>query len=188
MGLGSILFIALGLSMDAFAVSISSGARTRHRLLQNALLIALFFGAFQAIMPAVGWAAGCSFASLISQYDHWIAFGLLSALGGKMIYETLKDDEEESDGEGVLSLTLSLLLALSVATSLDALAVGVSFACINASILVPVLIIGVVTFLLSMAGVVLGHRCGNAFGKKFEVVGGLILIGIGLKILISHLC
>lgn len=185
MGLGTIFFLAIGLSMDAFAVSVSSGTRARSRLLWNALIIGLFFGAFQALMPALGWAAGLGVRNLIADYDHWIAFVLLTFLGCKMFYEALSTPDGE---EGrVLSLTLSLLLTLSIATSIDALAVGFTFSTIKIAILRPVLIIGFVTFVISMTGVLIGNKCGEFFGRKMEFLGGLILIAIGVKILMAHL-
>jgi putative Mn2+ efflux pump MntP len=212
MGLGTILFLAVGLSMDAFAVSISSGTRARSRLFWTALVMGLFFGAFQALMPAlgsaVGWAANLGLRNVITHYDHWIAFLLLTALGGKMIYEVIRDwlavvvfryfrarrlfrffrSDEEKDDNRVLSLTLGLLLTLSIATSIDALAVGFTFSAIKMSILRPVTIIGAVTFAFSMSGVFIGSKCGECFGKKAEFAGGLILIVIGAKILLAHLC
>ena len=148
--------------------------------------MALFFGVFQAVMPTLGWAAGYSLRNMIKDYDHWIAFVLLSILGIKMIIEAFgkPDLEEESKA---LALTFSLLLTLSVATSIDALAVGFSLPFLSKSILIPVTIIGLVTFTISGAGVVIGHRFGRLFGKKFELIGGAILIAIGLKILLGHL-
>lgn len=186
MGFGTIFFIAIGLSMDAFAVSISSGSRAQERLMRSALIIALFFGGFQALMPALGWAAGFGLREWVERYDHWIAFSLLTGLGGKMFFEALRG-RGEAEGGKKLSLTLSLLLTLSVATSIDALAVGFSFSALKIGILIPVIVIGVVTFIISMAGVVIGHKCGEFFGNKFEFVGGLILIAIGVKILLAHL-
>lgn len=186
MGFGTIFFIAIGLSMDAFAVSISSGSRAQTRLLRSALIIALFFGGFQALMPALGWAAGFGMRNWVEHYDHWIAFILLTVLGGKMFFEALRGGDDEAEGGKTLSLTLSLLLTLSVATSIDALAVGFSFSALKIGILIPVLVIGVVTFIISMAGVMIGHKCGEFFGNKFEFIGGLILIAIGVKILLAH--
>lgn len=186
MGLSTIFFLAVGLSMDAFAVSISSGAKTKYRLVQNALVIALFFGAFQALMPVLGWLAGCSLRDLISSYDHWVAFGLLTILGCKMIYESISGADEGEVKNETLSLTFRLLLTLSIATSIDALAVGISFSVLKASIVLPIIIIGLVTFLISGVGVLIGHKFGSLFGKKFELIGGLILIAIGIKILLVH--
>ncbi|MBW2222203.1 MAG: manganese efflux pump [Deltaproteobacteria bacterium] len=180
----TIIAIAFGLAMDAFAVSITSGITIKNLKINNALKIALFFGLFQAIMPLVGWLAGLSLKDFISEIDHWIAFGLLSFIGCKMIYEsiTVQSNEKQID-----PLNVYVLLMLSVATSIDALAVGVSFAFLKVSIVTPVIIIGTLTFLLSYLGVYIGDRIGHFFENKIEIAGGLLLIGIGLKILIESL-
>lgn len=180
----TIIAIAFGLAMDAFAVSITSGITIKHLKINNALKIAVFFGLFQAIMPLVGWLAGLSLKDFISEIDHWIAFGLLSFIGCKMIYEsiTVQSNEKHFD-----PLNVYVLLMLSVATSIDALAVGVSFAFLKVSIVTPVIIIGTITFLLSYLGVYIGDRIGHFFENKIEIAGGLLLIGIGLKILIESL-
>ena len=180
----TIIFIAFGLAMDAFAVSVTSGITIKQLKVRNALKIALFFGAFQAFMPVIGWLAGLSLRAIISSVDHWIAFGLLFVVGCKMIYESVKLEPKERT---INPLDVSILLMLSIATSIDALAVGVSFAFLKVSIATPVIIIGVVTFILSFTGVYIGDRFGHFFEKKIEIAGGLILIGIGLKILIEHL-
>ena len=180
----SILFISLGLAMDAFAVSIASGF-TIHRLrVGHALRIAFFFGAFQAIMPVIGWLAGLSVQEYIASIDHWIAFGLLGFVGGRMIYEAsiMGDDKDEKD-----PLNIYVLLMLSLATSIDALAVGLSLSFLNVAIALPAIVIGCVTFVLSFAGVYIGDRFGHFFESKIEVIGGIILIAIGVKILIEHL-
>jgi len=165
-------------------VSITSGITIKHLKINNALKIAVFFGLFQAIMPLVGWLAGLSLKDFISEIDHWIAFGLLSFIGCKMIYEsiTVQSNEKHFD-----PLNVYVLLMLSVATSIDALAVGVSFAFLKVSIVTPVIIIGTITFLLSYLGVYIGDRIGHFFENKIEIAGGLLLIGIGLKILIESL-
>jgi putative Mn2+ efflux pump MntP len=178
------LFLAFGLAMDAFAVSISSGITIKKPSMVNALKIAVFFGAFQALMPVIGWLAGLGLRELISRVDHWIAFGLLCLIGGRMIYESTKARSEKSN---LNPLSISVLLLLSVATSIDALAAGVSLAFLEMSIIVPVIIIGTVTFVLSFAGVFVGDKSGHIFQNKAEFVGGLVLIGIGMKILIEHL-
>jgi putative Mn2+ efflux pump MntP len=180
----TIIFIAFGLAMDAFAVSVTSGITIKQLKVRNALKIALFFGAFQAFMPVIGWLAGLSLRAIISSVDHWIAFGLLFVVGCKMIYESVKLEPKERT---INPLDVSILLMLSIATSIDALAVGVSFAFLKVSIATPVIIIGVVTFILSFTGVYIGDRFGHFFEKKIEIAGGLILIGIGMKILIEHL-
>jgi len=183
MGIISILFIAVGLAMDAFAVSIASGFKTRTLRLAYALKIAAFFGGFQALMPVIGWAAGLHFRNIITGVDHWIAFGLLSAVGVKMICESFKLKSHE---QKISPLNISVLLILSVATSIDALAVGLSLSFLNVSIALPAVIIGAITFVLSFLGVFIGNRTGHFFEGKIEMAGGIILIAIGLKILIEH--
>jgi manganese efflux pump family protein len=182
--LWSILFIALALAMDAFAVSIASGFAVRRMHVRHALSMAGSFGAFQALMPLLGWFCGIRLRVWIEGVDHWIAFGLLSFVGGKMIVEALKIEEME---EKTNPFAWRVLLVLSVATSIDALAAGLSFALLNVAILAPVLIIGAVTFAMSFAGIAIGARGGHLFEKKIEVLGGVILIAIGVKILLSHL-
>ena len=180
----SLLLIAFGLAMDAFAVSISNGITIKHQRTNHALRIGIFFGSFQALMPLIGWSAGLTLRDLISGVDHWIAFGLLSLIGCKMIYESTKMDAQKKE---TFSLSLWMLLMLSIATSIDALAVGISFAFLNISIVTPIIVIGTVTFMLSFLGVLIGNKAGHFFERKIEVIGGLILIGIGVKILIGHL-
>lgn len=183
-----ILFIAVGLSMDAFAVSLASGATMKRLHLPNALKMGLFFGGFQAFMPVLGWAAGLSMNNFISAWDHWIAFVLLSAVGGKMVYEALKiKEEEECGGPKTCPFDTGTLTVLALATSIDALAVGLTFSLLQVSIITPVLVIGLVTFLMSVAGVKIGSKGGHFFEHKMEAAGGFILIAIGLKILLGHL-
>lgn len=169
--------------MDAFSVSISHGLANKTFKASNALKLGVSFGTFQAIMPVLGWFAGINIIDLISSFDHWIAFGLLSFIGGKMIYESHKNEPEKL----INSLNVSVLLILSIATSIDALAVGLSLSFLKISIFTPALIIGLITFSLSFLGVFLGSRFGHFLGKKVEVVGGLILVVIGLRILVEHL-
>jgi putative Mn2+ efflux pump MntP len=180
----SIVIIAVGLAMDAFAVSITSGITIKRLHINHALKIALFFGLFQAIMPIIGWLAGLSLRDYISAIDHWIAFGLLSFIGCKMIYESIT---VQSSKKEINPLNVYVLLVLSVATSIDALAVGVSFAFLKVSIVTPVIIIGTVTFMLSYLGVYIGDRIGHFFENKIEIAGGILLIGIGIKILVEGL-
>ena len=180
----SIVLIAVGLAMDAFAVSITSGITIKRLRINNALKIAIFFGLFQAVMPIIGWLAGLSLRDYISAVDHWIAFGLLSFIGCKMIYESITVQSSEKE---MNPLNVYVLLVLSVATSIDALAVGVSFAFLKVSIVTPVIIIGTVTFFLSYLGVYIGDRIGHFFENKIEIAGGLLLIGIGIKILVEGL-
>lgn len=182
MNIIKIVLIALGLAMDAFAVSVASGVIIKRLRIKSALRIAVFFGLFQAVMPLIGWLAGLSLKDFISGVDHWIAFGLLSTIGCKMIYESAKIQSNNFD-----PLNIYVLLMLSIATSIDALAVGVTFAFLEISIVTPIVIIGVVTFLLSFIGVFVGNRFGHFFEKKIELAGGLILICIGVKILVEHM-
>ncbi|MBE9185753.1 manganese efflux pump [Microcoleus sp. LEGE 07076] len=178
------VFLSLGLAADAFAVAISSGLAIKHMNLNKALKIALFFGCFQALMPVIGWLAGLSLSFWITPIDHWIVFGLLSFIGGKMIYESLQSAEYEKKFN---PLHTGTLITLSVATSLDALAVGIGFAVLKDSIAQAVTAIGLITFFLTFVGVFIGHKCGNLFANKIEILGGGILIFIGSKILFEHL-
>jgi len=183
-----ILFIALGLSMDAFAVAIASGATMKRLHLPNALKMGLFFGGFQALMPVLGWGAGLSMRGFISGWDHWIAFGLLLGVGGKMLYEAVAmKEEEECGGPKTCPFDTGTLTVLAIATSIDALAVGLTFSLLALSIMGPVLVIGLVTFLMSVAGVKIGSAGGHFFEHKMEAAGGVVLIAIGLKILLGHL-
>jgi putative Mn2+ efflux pump MntP len=180
----STFIIALGLAMDAFAVSIASGVTIQQMRLRQTLTIALSFGFFQGIMPILGWMAGLGFREHIAAYDHWLAFLLLAGVGAKMIYESFQLEDDECDE---FCMTGGRLLLLSIATSIDALAVGLSLSFINVTIFLPALMIGVVTFILSYAGVMIGKKAGHLFEGKIEIAGGLILIGIGFKILLEHL-
>ncbi len=170
--------------MDAFAVSVTSGVTIKHLKIHHALKIAFFFGLFQAIMPVIGWLAGLSLRMFIENIDHWIAFVLLSFIGSKMIYESRKIGKDKNVED---PLNIFVLLVLSIATSIDALAVGITFAALNITIAEPVIIIGVITFILCLAGVYIGDRIGHLFESKMELAGGTILIFIGVKILAEHL-
>lgn len=183
--LATTLPIAIGLSMDALAVSIASGAALVRGKLRQAVRIAAFFGLFQALMPALGWLVCKSFRETVASVDHWIAFGLLSVIGAKMIWESWQFDDEDETSR--VEHTTIRLLALSIATSIDALAVGGSYAFLGVSIAQPIVIIGAVTFGACFAGVLLGARVGHWFEGRIELVGGLVLIGIGAKILGEHL-
>ncbi len=180
----TIFLIALGLAMDAFAVSIASGVTLKCFKAVPAFRMAIFFGGFQAIMPVLGWLAGSTFHNCIQAFDHWIAFGLLAFIGGKMIYESSFIEKTESKCD---PNSLSTVFILAIATSIDALAVGLSFSVLNVSIIQPVIITGIVTFLLSLLGVYIGGKFGSLFESKIELAGGIVLIGIGVKILIEHL-
>ena len=179
-----LLLVALGVSADAFAVALGKGLHMKAFNLRHALAIALAFGGFQAVMPLLGWLLASQFARYITGVDHWIAFALLLLIGAKMIWEAFHggtDDEEDSD-----TLPVRELLVLSVATSIDALAVGISFAFLPVSIWHAVALIGVCTFVLSLAGVLVGRRVGRRFGAPAEIAGGLILILIGTRVLLDH--
>lgn len=180
----TIFVIAVGLAMDAFAVSIASGVTLKCFQAKPAFRVAFFFGGFQALMPVIGWLAGSTFYKYIQAFDHWIAFGLLSFIGGKMIYESfvIKETESKCDPRN-----LEMVFLLAIATSIDALAVGLSFSVLKVVIIFPVIVIGLVTFILSFTGVYIGGKFGSIFENKIELIGGLVLIGIGIKILIEHL-
>jgi putative Mn2+ efflux pump MntP len=179
----TILLIALGLAMDSFSVAIANGFATKTFKITEALKISAFFGFFQAIMPIIGWYAGVHILDLISDYDHWVAFFLLTFIGSRMIYESIRKESNRL----VSSLSIKVLLILSIATSIDALAVGLSLSLLKVSIIIPAIVTGVVTFSLSFFGVYLGGRFGRLLKNRVESLGGLILVAIGLKILLEHL-
>lgn len=185
MGFVELFLIGVGLSMDAFAVSICKGLNMKKINYKHALIIGGFFGGFQALMPLLGWALGSQFEQYIESVDHWIAFILLAFIGGKMVYESIKggDDDEESSHQD--KLDIKELFMLAVATSIDALAVGVTFAFLEVSILPSITLIGITTFVISVGGVVIGNRFGSKYKNKAEIAGGMILILIGLKILLE---
>jgi putative Mn2+ efflux pump MntP len=183
MDTATILLIAFSLAMDAFAVSITNGIIVTHQRRRSALTMALFFGGFQMFMPMIGWLAGLGVKELIMGVDHWIAFGLLALIGSKMIYDSTKKKSDKQDNQ----LSIHTLLTLSIATSIDALMVGLSFAFLQTLIATPIIIIGIVTFSLSLMGFFFGNIVGQFFGNKIKIIGGLILIGIGVRILIEHL-
>lgn len=183
MSLTELFIIAVGLSMDAFAVSVCKGLSVQKMKISHALICGLYFGGFQALMPAIGYLLGSQFESMITHIDHWIAFILLGVIGFNMVKESRETDEEKLDaGFGVCSM-----LPLAVATSIDALAVGVTFAFLKVDIVWAVLFIGVVTFALSSVGVRVGHVFGVKYKSRAELAGGVILILMGTKILLEHL-
>lgn len=184
MDLVTIIVIAVGVAIDAFAVSIVSGSAYKQLRVRHALRIAVFFGGFQAFMPLIGFLAGLSVKEYIANYDHWVAFGLLSAVGGKMIYESFKIKSVRGNFD---PSNIFVLLVLSIATSIDALAIGITLSLITSSIITAVIIIGLVTFVLSYLGVFVGKKFGHFFENKIKAIGGLILIGLGVKILFEHL-
>ena len=179
-----LLLIAIGLSMDAFSVSVCKGLTTRKFSWRMALVCGLWFGLFQALMPVVGYFLGIQFQHLIDSIDHWIAFGLLFLIGANMIREAIWGGEDHQHNG---SLEFKTMFLLAVATSIDALAVGVSFACIQVELWSSVLVIGITTFLFSVLGVKIGNVFGSKFEKSAEIIGGIIVILIGLKILLEHL-
>jgi putative Mn2+ efflux pump MntP len=179
----TIFVIAIGLAMDAFAVSMAHGMTIRKRRVASGLTMAGSFGIFQALMPVLGWLAGLSFIELIAGFDHWLAFGLLAAIGGRMIYTARTSNKEDKETK----LTPPVLLVLSVASSIDALAVGLSFSLLGESITTPVIVIGLATFVIAFTGFSFGNRLGKIFEHKVKAVGGLVLIAIGIKILLEHL-
>lgn len=184
MDLVTALFIAVGLALDSFAVSLAIGTTTLCRDRRTCLRIAFHFGVFQALMPVLGWLAGSFIARYIQAYDHWVAFGLLAYIGIRMLMSGLG---RSSDKVIVNPRDEMTLLMLSLATSIDALAVGLSLAMLDVEILQPILIIGIVTMILSILGLQVGDRLGLRFGKAMRVAGGVILISIGIRILITHI-
>ena len=183
MDIPTMLLIAFALAMDAFAVSIANGIVVTHQRRRSAVTMALFFGGFQMFMPVMGWLAGLGVKELITGVDHWIAFGLLAFIGSKMIY----DSTNERDGKKENRLTINTLLTLSIATSIDALMVGLSFAFLQTYVVTPIITIGIVTCSLSLMGFYFGNTLGRFFGNKVKIVGGVILIAIGLRILLEHI-
>ena len=183
MGLIELFLIAVGLSMDAFAVSVCKGLAMPKCTFKKAAIVGLWFSGFQALMPAIGYILGAQFQEAIASIDHWIAFVLLALIGGNMIHEALDNDEEEADA----SLDVKTMFLLAVATSIDALAIGITFAFLKVNIIPAVCFIGIVTFIISFAGVKIGNVFGARYKNKAEIVGGVILILLGLKILLEHL-
>jgi putative Mn2+ efflux pump MntP len=179
----TIFLTSVGLAMDAFAVSISGGISFKKFRAKDALIIGIFMGGFQLLMPLLGWALGLFFRDFILSFDHWIAFGLLGIIGSKMIYESFQEEEEEATNFH----DFFILLTLAIATSIDALAVGLSFAVLKTPIIKASAIIGIVTFFICIFGVFIGSKFGHLFEKQAEIIGGIILIFIGTKILIEHL-
>ena len=188
MGIIELLLISVGLAMDAFAVSVCKGLNMSKINYKNAGIIALFFGAFQGFMPLIGYFLGTRFQRYTQSIDHWIAFGLLVFIGGQMIFEVFKGEEEAWDEDGD-KLQLKQLVILAIATSIDALAVGITFALLDGGvgIITSVLMIGIVTFIISFMGVIIGNRFGNKYESKAQLAGGIILVLIGLKILLEHM-
>ncbi|NIQ93518.1 MAG: manganese efflux pump [Desulfuromonadales bacterium] len=183
MDLLTLFSIAMALAMDAFAVALAAGAVIEPLTARHVFRLGFHFGLFQALMPVVGWLAGVTIQPWISAYDHWVAFALLAFVGGNMIREAQKDEPEREVTDPSRGLTLVML---SLATSIDALAVGLSLAVIGVDIAVPVLVIGLVAGIMTVIGLFLGRRIGAMWGKRVEILGGLVLLGIGLKIVWEH--
>ena len=186
-----LLMIAFGLSMDAFAVSTTNGMcvsrQQTNRFFGKALSWSAMFGLFQGLMPLLGYFLGRAFSEFISSIDHWVAFVLLAFIGGKMLWEAFHEDEEGCDCEDTSGIDLREFCVLAVATSIDALAAGISFAALSVDIVASVSLIGVITFALSLVGVAVGHFFGSRYEKPASVTGGVVLILIGLKVLLEHL-
>ncbi len=203
MGVIELILTGVGLSMDAFAVAVCKGLGMRRIHWGQALVIALFFGGFQALMPLVGWAVGSLFSSYITAVDHWIAFGLLALIGAKMLWDAFHEDDNDQrcnrncaccEKRGTAACTdapakldYRELTMLAIATSIDALAVGITFAFLGVNILLAVALIGITTFALSFGGVVVGNQFGSRFEKPATIAGGVVLVLLGVKILIEHL-
>ncbi len=186
-GFVELFLIGVGLSMDAFVVSICKGLGMSRLNMRQAAVISLFFGGFQAFMPLIGWALGSQLTDFITPIDHWIAFGLLAFVGGKMLWDAFHEDDEDEGVQTDEKLDLKELLMLAIATSIDALAVGITFAFLQVAIVPSITIIGLTTFVISFAGVAVGRFFGARFEKPATIVGGVVLILIGVKILLEHL-
>lgn len=190
MGIIELALIGVGLSMDAFAVSICKGLSMKKVDVKYMIVLAIFFGGFQALMPTLGWFLGSRFQQYITAVDHWIAFILLVAIGGKMLWDVIKERGEETEDvcpDVSMKIDLKEIFMLAIATSIDALAVGITFAFLQVKLLSAVSLIGCITFGFSIAGVLIGNVFGSKFKDKATILGGLILIGIGVKILLEHL-
>ncbi|WP_437730377.1 manganese efflux pump MntP [Sorangium sp. So ce1335] len=187
MSFGAILLLALGLAMDATAVAAARGLAVPAIRARHVALVAGFFGGFQALMPLIGWLLGERVGPLVKAWDHWIAFGLLAAIGGKMLWEARGGNDEEDDGAPKDLFALNVMFVLAIATSIDALAVGFTLPMLNAPLALSLATIGITTAVLSALGLFAGRRFGAVLGKRLDAAGGVVLIGLGVKILIEHL-
>ena len=178
-----LLLLSIGLAMDAFAVSVCKGISMKKMNWKKAIIIGLYFGGFQALMPTIGYFLGSAFQSLITSIDHWIAFILLGIIGGGMIKEAFEDDKENVNDD----VGFKTMIILAIATSIDALAVGITFAFFNVNLILAVSLIGIITFIISVIGTKIGNRFGDKYERKAEMVGGIILIFLGIKILLEHI-
>ena len=183
MGIIELLLLSVGLGMDAFAISVCKGISMKKMDWKKAIIIGLYFGGFQALMPVIGYFLGSAFESLITNIDHWIAFILLGIIGGKMIKDFFADESDNCNDD----VSFKTMFVLAVATSIDALAIGITFACLKIHIVMPIITIGLITFIISVIGVKIGNRFGDKYEKKAEIMGGVILILLGIKILLEHL-
>ncbi len=183
MGVLELLLLSVGLAMDAFAVSVCKGISMKKMNWKKAIIIGLYFGGFQALMPTIGYFLGTAFQSLITSIDHWIAFILLGIIGGGMIKESFGDDEENRNDD----VSFKTMIVLAIATSIDALAIGITFAFLNVNLVLAISLIGIITFILSVFGTKIGNRFGDKYEKKAEFLGGVILVLLGIKILLEHL-
>ena len=183
MGILEMFLIAIGLAMDAFAVSVCKGLSFKEMSWKKAIIVGVYFGIFQALMPAIGYFLGATFESLVTQIDHWIAFALLGFIGINMLREAFDKEKEDTNDR----VDLKTMLVLAIATSIDALAIGITFAFLKVKVLLATLLIGIITFGLSIMGVKIGNKFGNKYERKAEATGGIILILMGLKILLEHL-
>ena len=184
MGVIELLLLSIGLAMDAFAVSVCKGISMKKMNWKKACIIGLWFGGFQALMPTIGYFLGSAFESLVTNIDHWIAFILLGIIGGNMIKEAFSKEDNTKCNDNV---DFKTMVVLAIATSIDALAVGITFAFLNVNLPLTIILIGVITFMLSMIGVKIGNKFGNKYEKKAQIAGGIVLILIGAKILLEHL-
>lgn len=183
MGIIELLLLSIGLGMDAFAVSICKGISMKKMNWKKACIIGLYFGGFQAIMPILGYFLGSTFESIITSLDHWIAFILLGIIGGNMIKDSFSKECDNFDD----NVNFKTMIVLAIATSIDALAVGITFAFLKVNLVLAISLIGIITFILSVVGTKVGNRFGDKYEKKAELVGGIILILLGTKILLEHL-
>ena len=183
MGVLELLLLSVGLAMDAFAVSVCKGISMKKMNWKKAIIIGLYFGGFQALMPTIGYFLGAAFQSLITSIDHWIAFILLGIIGGGMIKESFGDDEENRNDD----VSFKTMIVLAIATSIDSLAIGITFAFLNVNLVSAISLIGIITFILSVFGTKIGNRFGDKYEKKAEFLGGVILVLLGIKILLEHL-
>ena len=184
MGILELLLIAIGLAMDAFAVSVCKGLSLKQMEWKKAAIVGLYFGVFQALMPAIGYFLGVTFENLVTQIDHWIAFTLLGIIGINMLREACGEEKEEDKNDRI---DLKTMLVLAIATSIDALAIGITFAFLKVNVVVATLLIGIITFMLSIIGVKIGNKFGDKYEKKAQLAGGMVLILMGIKILLEHL-